>query len=360
MKAAVCREFKQPLTIENIKLADPARGEVIVALKACAICHSDIIYMDGGWGGPLPAVYGHEASGIVKQVGEDVEEFAHGDHVVVTLIRSCGNCLPCAKGQQVMCDSTFHLDDNQPIKSEDGEVLHQGMRTGAFAEQVLVHQSQMAKISDDIAFTSAALLACGVLTGFGAVTNTAEVPFGSSVVIIGTGGVGLNTVQGAKAVGANPVIAMDLSDDKLNTALDFGATHAINITSETAQQQLLDLTSGRGADYVFITVGAKIAVDQGVNYLAKGGTLVIVGMPGSGVMGSYEIVGLASQSQKIIGSKMGSSRVKNDISVLTDLYQQGRLKLDELVTDCYPLEQINDAIDAVRSGQVIRNVIVFD
>jgi Zn-dependent alcohol dehydrogenase len=360
VRAAVCREFKQALTIENIKLAAPATGEVTVRLKACAICHSDIIFMDGEWGGALPAVYGHEAAGIVAQVGEGVEGFTPGDHVVVTLIRSCGTCIPCARGNQVICDSTFHLDVNQPIKSETGEVLHQGMRTGAFAEQVLVHQSQIAKIPDDIPFTSAALLACGVITGFGAVTNTAQVPFGSSVVIIGTGGVGLNAVQGAKAVGADPIIALDSNDDKLRTALAFGATHGINVNSDTIEQQVFDSTSSHGADYVFVTVGVKIAVDQGVHYLAKGGTLVIVGMPGSGVLGSYEIVSLASQSQHIMGSKMGSARVKNDIPVLINLYQQGRLKLDELVTNCYPLEKINDAIDAVRCGHVIRNVIVFN
>jgi S-(hydroxymethyl)glutathione dehydrogenase/alcohol dehydrogenase len=360
VKAAVCREFKRALTIEKIELAAPARREVTVTLRACAICHSDIIYMDGGWGGDLPAVYGHEAAGVIEHVGEDVEDFVPGDHVVVTLIRSCGTCMPCSRGNQVMCDSIFHLDENQPIKSEQGEILHQGMRTGAFAEQVLVHQSQIAKIPDSIPFTSAALLACGVLTGYGAVTNTAEVPFGSSVVIIGTGGVGLNTVQGAKAVGADPVIALDLNDDKLSTALAFGATHGINVNSKTVKQQIFDLTSGRGADFVFVTVGAKIAADQGVNYLAKGGKMVIVGMPGSGVMGAFEIVSLAAQSQQIIGSKMGSARVKNDIPVLVSLYQQGRLKLDELVTDCYPLEKINDAIDAVRCGKVIRNVIVFD
>ncbi len=360
MRAAVCREFKQPLIIENIKLSDPSIHEVRVALKACAICHSDIIYMDGEWGGSLPAVFGHEAAGIIDMVGDDVDNFKVGDHVVVTLIRSCGHCHPCARGQQVMCDTTFNLDDNEPIKSETGEIVHQGLRTGAFAEKVLVHESQIVKIPDEISFTSASLLACGVITGFGAVSNTAKVPFASSVVIIGAGGVGLNTIQGAKAVGANPIIALDINAEKLHTAYKFGATHAINASADSIHQQILSLTSDRGADYVFVTVGAKSATDQGAQFLAKGGTLVIVGMPGSGVFGSYEIVNFASQSQNIIGSKMGSSRVKNDIPALIKGYQQGSLLLDELVTNCYPLENINQAIEEVRSGQVIRNIIVFD
>lgn len=359
MRAAVCRSFAEPLTIEEVSLDPPGPGEIEVTLAACAICHSDITYMRGGWGGPLPAVYGHEAAGVVEAVGPGVVSVRQGNHVVVTLIRSCGACHYCIQGKPVLCETSFRLDAEDPLHGPNGETIHQSMRTGAFAEKVTVHASQVAVIPEDIAFDSASLLACGVITGLGAVFNTAQVPAGSDVVVVGTGGVGLNSVQGAALCGARSVIALDLSDSKLAAARRFGATHALNPSREDVTDAIRQLTRGRGADFVFVTVGAKRAIEQAFPALARGGAVVIVGMPPDGTEIGFDPVVLAARSQKVLGSKMGSARVGIDVPYLVDLYRQGRLKLDELITGRYPLEEINAAIAGVTKGEALRNVIVF-
>jgi len=359
MKAAVCREFGKPLVIEEVNLADAGPGEVKVKLAATAICHSDISYADGAWGGDLPAVYGHECAGVVESVGLGVTTVKVGDPVVVTLIRSCGHCHGCVRGMPVTCTTQFPLDAKSPITDESGKSLVQSMRAGGFAEQVLVHESQCVTIPGDIPMTSASLLACGVITGFGAVTNTARVPAGSHVVVIGTGGVGLNSIQGARVSGARTVIAVDIADNKLEAAKGFGATHGINSSKENVLERVMQLTDSRGADYVFVTVGAKGAFDSSYAMLAKGGSTVLVGMPASGVMSEIDPGTMAAYSQNVLGSKMGSARIQVDIPNLVDLYQQKRVKLDELITKTYPLEQINEAIAAVKRGEALRNVIVF-
>ncbi len=359
MKAAVCTEFGKPLVIQDVEIDPPRGGEVRVKLAACAICHSDILYMDGAWGGTLPAIYGHEAAGIVKEVGPGVDGVAAGDHVVVTLIRSCGGCHFCAQGEPVMCESRFPLDEQGRIHAADGGELFQGLRTGAFAEEVVVEQSQIVVIPPEVPLDSASLLACGVITGLGAVVNSAKVPPGSNVAVIGTGGVGLNAVQGAVLCGAKTIIAIDLSDDKLAAAGRFGATESINPAKREVPDVVRGLTEGRGVDYAFVTVGAKAAVEQAFGLIRRGGTVVIVGMPGDGVMAEFEIVTLANESQRVIGSKMGSTRLKLDLPRLVELYQQGRLKLDELITGRYPLEQINEAVASVKRGDALRNVIMF-
>lgn len=359
MKAAVCREFGKPLVIEEVSLADAGPGEVKVKLAATAICHSDISYADGAWGGDLPAVYGHECAGVVESVGLGVTTVKVGDPVVVTLIRSCGHCHGCVRGMPVTCTTQFPLDAKSPITDKSGKSLVQSMRTGGFAEQVLVHESQCVTIPSNVPMTSASLLACGVITGFGAVTNTARVPAGSHVVVIGTGGVGLNSIQGARVSGARTVIAVDIADNKLEAAKGFGATHGINSSKENVLERVMQLTDSRGADYVFVTVGAKGAFDSSYAMLAKGGSTVLVGMPASGVMSEIDPGTMAAYSQNVLGSKMGSARIQVDIPNLVDLYQQKRVKLDELITKTYPLEQINEAIAAVKRGEALRNVIVF-
>lgn len=360
MKAAICRSFDAPLTIEDVTLAPPQKYEVRVKLKACAICHSDIIFAEGGWGGDLPAIYGHEAAGIVAEIGEGVETVKIGDHVVATLIRACGACPHCGRGQEVICEETFPLDDQSPIKDRDGTSLTHGMRIGAFAEEVTVHQSQVVAIDKDIPLDAASLLACGVITGYGAVTNTADMPAGAHAVIIGCGGVGLNTVQGAAHRGGASVIAIDLADDKLEAAKSFGATHIINPSREDAAARIAEITAGKGADYVFITVGVKQALDGADQYLGRGGTVVVVGIPPSGVDAIYDPATLASWSQKILGSKMGSSIIRDDVPALAALYKEGKLKLDELITGRFTLEEINEAIASTKAGKALRNVIVFD
>jgi len=359
MKAAVCRQFGHPLVIEDVSIAEPDAGEVKVKLAACAICHSDILFAEGGWGGELPAVYGHEASGIVETVGAGVQNVRPGDHVVVSLVRSCGQCSCCARGYHGACLKTYPLDQKSPLKATDGTPIIHGLRTAAFAEFVVVEASQAVAIAKDIAFDVASLLACGVITGFGAVTNSAKVRPGASVAIIGTGGVGLNTVQGAALSGAATIIAIDVSDTKLKAAKLFGATHGLNATSDNVSHAVKQLTNGYGADYVFVTVGAKQAFDQAPALVAKGGAIILVGMPATGVMAEIDPGTIANDCISIIGSKMGASNIHVDIPQLVTMYQAGKLKLDELISARYPLQQINEAIAAVKRGEALRNVIVF-
>lgn len=358
MRAAVCHEFGKPLLVEEIEIAPPHAGEVKVRLAACAICHSDIHAIEGAWGGPLPVVYGHEAAGVVEEVGSGVT-LEVGQRVVVTLLRSCGHCYFCAQGLPAQCETTFPLHQKSPLTTSGGASIFQGFRTAAFAEQVVVDQSQLVVIPDDIAFDSASLLACGVITGLGAVMNTAKVPAGSSVVVIGAGGVGLNSVQGAKLSQAKPIIAIDLVDTKLDAARAFGATHRVNAREDDAAEVVRSLTAGRGADYVFVTVGSGPAFEQGLGLLRRGGTLVIVGMPATGETSEIELGDVADAGQIIVGSKMGSVQLQVDVPKLVRLYQQGELKLDELVTARYPLEEINEAIAAVNRGDALRNVILL-
>lgn len=360
MKAAICHEFSQPLTIEEVTLDPPETGEVSVKLNACAICHSDILYMEGAWGGTLPAIYGHEAAGVVDATGPGVTRVQPGDHVVVTLLRSCGACYFCAQGETHLCEATFDIDQKGRLHDAGGRMVHQGLRTGAFAEQVVVDSSQVVKIPNELPLECAALLACGVITGYGAVVNTAGVTAGSSVVVIGTGGVGLNSVQGAAIAGAQPVIAIDVSQEKLQAAKKFGATHAVTSMGHDLAEAVKDLTQGRGADFVFVTVGNTAVIESSVDLLRRGGTMVIVGMTASGVKATIEPLGIANNSKRILGSKMGSSRLQVDVPKLIELYQQGRLKLDELISGRYPLSKINEAVASVKNGEALRNIIVFE
>ncbi len=360
MKAAVCRAFGAPLEIEDISIAAPGPNDILVDIKACAICHSDISYADGSWGGTLPAVYGHEAAGIVLETGANVTNCKPGDHVVVTLIRSCGHCHYCNAESLVMCEQVFPQQVESPLHDKDGNPLEQAMATGAFAERVCVHHSQAVVIPDDIPFASASLLACGVITGYGAVTNTAHMKAGSNVAVIGCGGVGLNAVQGAALNGATTIIAIDMADSKLVAAKEFGATHSLNPSVDDVPARVMELTDRRGVDAVFVTVGAKAAFNSAFDLITKNGSVVIVGMPPTGVMAEYDPGTMAAWNQKILGSKMGETVITRDIPALVELYQSGKLKLDELVTATYPLEQINEAIASVKRGEALRNVIVFE
>ena len=360
MKAAVCYEYGKPLVIDDLDLAAPGSGEVKVKIAACAICHSDITYIDGGWGGRPPQVFGHEAAGVVEEAGSGVHDVAVGDRVIVTLLRSCGYCRSCESGRLSICETKFPLDREARIHNGDGTRIKQGLRTGAFAEYTVVDQSQVAAIPDDLPFDVASLLSCGVITGFGAVVNTAKLPANASTAVIGCGGVGLNAVQGAAYSGAAPLVAVDVVDGKLEIAKAFGATHCINSTQVDAREIIDQLTDKRGLEYVFTTVGSPKAIEQGLGLLAPGGTLTIVGMPPSGDLVSFDATDMAGAGQRILGSKMGSTRLRTDIPKLIALYRNGRLKLDELISNRYPLEKINHAIDEVKQDKVLRNVIVFE
>ncbi|MEH6738132.1 MAG: zinc-binding dehydrogenase [Sulfitobacter sp.] len=358
IKAAVCHEFGAPLTIEEINLRAPEAGEVEVTLDAVAICHSDISFAEGAWGGSLPAVYGHEAAGKVAAVGTGVNGIAIGDSVIVTLIRSCGTCPSCAGGTPTLC-STPYDGDHGPIKTADGGKLHQAMACGAFAEAVVVDQRQVVKIGEDIPKECAALIACGVITGVGAVVNAAGLRAGQDVVVIGAGGVGLNAIQGARIAGARRIVAVDMSEEKLAIAREFGATDGVLATADAPWKDAKHAI-GRGADAVIVTVGAIPAYDSAPNYLAYGGKVVMVGMPHSGATATYEPVNLAAVGQGMIGSKMGDVVIQRDIPWMVDLYTQGRLKLDELISDRWDLEQINEAIADTKTGNARRNVILFN
>lgn len=361
MHAAVCRRFGRPIEVEEVELRAPGAGEVLVAVRACAICHSDILFADGAWGGALPAVYGHEAAGVVEEVGAGVDHVAPGDHVVVTLVRSCGRCPCCAAGYHGSCESVFALDQASPLRSlRDGAPIHHGLRTGAFAQHALVEASQTVRIEPDIAFEPASLLACGVITGVGAVINTARVRPGASVAVLGCGGVGLNVVQGARLAGAAIIVGIDPVDGKLDAAERFGATHVLDAKRDDAEAGIKALTAGRGADYVFVAAGAKAAFDAAYGMLARGGAVVLVGMPPNGVTSTIDPGTLANDSKRILGSKMGASNIHRDIPNLVALYRQGRLLLDELVSARYRLDQINEAIAEVKRGGALRNVIIFD
>ncbi|MDO6796943.1 Zn-dependent alcohol dehydrogenase [Shimia thalassica] len=358
IKAAVCHEFGKPLVVEEVQLRAPEMGEVEVTLDAVAICHSDISFADGAWGGSLPAVYGHEAAGRVTHVGPGVSGIGEGDAVVVTLIRSCGSCPSCSEGKPVIC-STPYDGDKGPLTTAEGGKLHQAMACGAFAEKVVVDQSQVVKISDDIPMEAASLIACGVITGVGSVVNAAQIRAGQDVVVIGAGGVGLNAIQGARIAGARRIVAVDMSEEKLEIAKEFGATDGVLATDKKPYVKAMR-AMGRGADAVIVTVGAIPAYDEAPRYLAAGGKVIMVGMPHSGAKSSYEPVVLAAIGQGMQGSKMGDTVIKRDIPWMVDMYQQGRLKLDELISGRWDLDQINEAITDTKTGSAKRNVILFN
>lgn len=358
MKAAVCREFGSPLLVEEISLGEVGPEDVRVDIETCAVCFSDIHYADGEWGGYLPAVYGHEAAGVVAAVGDSVEDVAVGDHVVVTLIRHCGDCSQCDRGNHVFCETSFAADENKRLADESGTPVEAAMLCGAFAEQVVVDHSQVVVISEDLDWNVAALLACGVITGVGAVTNTSSADESSTVVVVGAGGVGLNTIQGAAIVGARVVVAVDLAEEKLDIARSFGATHVA--TPDTARDVIAEATGGKGGvSHCFVTVGSAVAIKSALRYLEPAGELVIVGMPALNNEIEIDPVIIAAVGHRIVGSKMGTSQIRRDIPKLIGWYREGKLKLDELVSGTYPLDDINTAIADAHKGDTIRSVVTM-
>ncbi len=358
IKAAVCHEFGAPLVIEDVQLRSPEMGEVEVTIEAVAICHSDISFAEGAWGGSLPAVYGHEAAGRISAIGTGVGGIAIGDKVVVTLIRACGSCSSCAGGKPTICEIPYDGDQG-PLKTGSGGKLHQAMACGAFAQKAVVDQSQIVKIPHSMASDTASLLSCGVITGVGAVVNAARLRAGQDVVVIGAGGVGLNAIQGARIAGARRIVAIDMSEEKLDAARAFGATDGILATTDKPWREMRKRI-GRGADAVIVTVGAIPAYDSAPRYLAGGGRVIMVGMPHVGAYSSYEPVVFAALGQGMIGSKMGDVVIQRDIPWMIDLYQQGRLKLDELISGRWQFNLINEAIADTKTGTARRNVILMD
>ena len=360
MKAAVCYEFGKPLVVEEVDLDPPQEGEVKVCIIATAVCHSDIHCIKGELPGKLPGVPGHESAGYVEEVGKNVTSVKPGDPVIISTVTSgCGQCFYCTIGLRHLCERRKPLPPHHRNKS--GQLLApMAGPVGGFAEYTIVSETQLAVIPGDFPMDRAALLSCGVLTGFGAVVNRAQVKPLNSVVVMGTGGVGLNAIQAAAFVGAYPVIAVDILDSKLEVARAFGATHTVNSANEKDPIKLVQqITSGRGADYVFVTVGSAAALRQGFLMSGQRGMTVIIGLVPMKESISFTAFDFIMGERVVTGCGGGSPRLSIDIPHLVELYREGRLKLDELITGRYPLKEINMAIESAERGEALRNVIMF-
>ncbi len=360
MKAAICYEFNKPLVIEDVDIASPRKGEVKVRLAATAICGSDIHDIKGELPGPVPFVGGHESAGYIAETGPGVKSVKAGDPVVVSLLKSCGECYYCITGVPHLCLKRFAPSANVRLRNNQGEPLVQKGNIGGFAEYVLVNESQVVKVPENMALDRAALLACGVITGFGGVVNRARVKPFQSVVVIGTGGVGMNAIQGAVYAGAYPIIAMDVLDTRLRMAMDFGATYTVNAGDQDAAEVIRKLTGGRGVEFVFVTVGSIAAIKLGISFTAPRGTIVLIGLPSVKEQLCFSPLELIPMEKNLIGGFMGATNLKVDIPNLITMYQNGHLKLDELITGRYSLEHINEAIESSKKSEGLRNVIMFD
>ena len=365
MKAAVLYKPNMRLDVVEVEQQGPQAGEARVRVKAAGVCHSDWHIMNGDWPLPLPMVLGHEAAGIVETVGAGVTNVKPGDHVIFSFRPHCGRCLYCSIGRSILCDGhndteRWMMFDGTTRMSREGQPINQMARIGTFSEQVVCPAEHLVPMRKEMPWPQAALLGCCVPTGVGAVTRCANVEAGSSVVIIGCGGVGLNVVQGARLAGARTIVACDLLDSKLEFAKQFGATHTVNASATNIVEYARSLTGGRGVDYAFDAIGGEATTLQILDAIRPGGTAVIVGMAAMNVRAPITPYMMALQEKCIKGTMYGSVRPNLDFPWLVDAYLDGRLKIDELVSRTYKLEEINDGFAALRSGQVARGVVVFD
>lgn len=361
MKASVVREFGQGFHLEEISVADPLGQEVLVDVKASGLCHSDEIAAQSNIGYPPPMVLGHEVAGIVTAVGPEVRDINVGDHVVACLVQYCGACVYCLSGRVRLCENpsaTLRTEEQgHRLTDADGTPLAQGMALGGFAEKALIHENQLARVPKEIPFPQACLLGCGVVTGSGAVINTANVQAGDTVAIIGTGGVGLNAISGAVIAGASKIIAVDVQDDKLATARKFGATHVVNSKAEDAIDAVKSATDGRGAEHVFDFVGAGDVTATGLEMLAPGGGLFLIGVMDPEHSVSITNIGMLTGQKRITGVYMGSTNPKKDIPMIAELYLQGRYNLDDLVSKEISIDQINEGYESLSDPTINRVVI---
>jgi S-(hydroxymethyl)glutathione dehydrogenase/alcohol dehydrogenase len=360
MKAAVFREINKPMEIEQVDLAKPGPREVLIRTAAAGVCHSDLHFFNGTYPGRLPMVLGHESAGIVEQVGSDVHYVKPGDHVITCLSVFCGHCEYCLTGHMSLCQEpeTRRGEGQEPRISKDGSALEQFANLGSFAEHMLVHEHAVAKIREDMPLDRAALIGCGVTTGVGAVIHTAQVEPGATVAVIGCGGVGLSCINGAAIAGASRIIAVDMVPSKLELARKFGATDVVNGADGDAVEAVKEL-SGGGVHYAFEAIGLKVTAEQAFGMLRNGGTATVIGMIPPGDMVSLHGPDFLFE-KKIQGSFMGSNRFRVDMPRFVDLYLQGKLHLDDLVSSRIRLEDINDAMAQLETGEIARNVIVFD
>src|SRR5262245_28902869 len=365
-KAAICPGIDQPLEVVDVDLDGPKAGEVRVRMGASGVCHSDRSVVNGTLLSPLPAVLGHEGAGVVEAVGEGVSSVAPGDHVVLSFVPQCGTCYMCTHDTPEMCETGFIAMalgaqlDMTPRFARDGSPLHQMSALGTFSEELVCPEVSTVKIDTDVPLTSAALIGCGVLTGFGAAANTADIRKGDTVAVIGCGGVGLNVIQGARWKGAERVIAVDRFDSKLDMAKQFGATDLVNAANGDPVAQVQELTGGRGADVAFEVIGLKETVQQALSMARRGGQAIIVGVPKMEQTMEIPIaMELLVNEKQVRGSWYGSSDVQRDVPKLVDLYKSGSLKLDELVSRKIGLGDINEAFRAMEAGEVARSVVDY-
>ncbi|MGC1679620.1 MAG: Zn-dependent alcohol dehydrogenase [Candidatus Binataceae bacterium] len=361
MKAAVFHGPKQPLSIEDIEVDKPQDREVKIRTVASGVCHSDLHFVDGLYPYAAPAVLGHEAAGIVEEVGRQVTYVKPGDHVIACLSVYCGGCEQCMSGHPNRCTNkaaTQRDPKDKPRLSQKGKLINQFLDVSSYCERMLLHENAIVKISDDIPLDRAALVGCGVTTGVGAVLNTAKVEPGSTVAVFGCGGVGLAAIQGARIAGARKIIAVDMFEGKLAMAKRLGATDTVDASSSDPIDEIKKLTGG-GVDYAFEAIGLKKAAEQAFNSLRPGGTATVIGMIPVGQ--KVELDGyMFLTERKLQGSNMGSNRFRIDMPRYLDFYLQGRLKLDEMISRRGKLEDVNEAFRAMKAGEVARTVLMFE
>jgi S-(hydroxymethyl)glutathione dehydrogenase / alcohol dehydrogenase len=360
MKAAVLHEVNKPLVIEQVEHGSPGPREVLIRTVAAGICHSDLHFYNGSYPIAPPSVLGHESAGIVEAVGKDVRYVKPGDHVITCLSAFCGHCEHCLTGHMSRCQSpeTQREKGEEPRLTYRGNPMRQFLNLSSFAEYMLVHEHTIAKIREDMPLDRAALIGCAVTTGIGAVIHTAKVEPGTSVAVIGCGGIGLSTINGAAIAGAGRIVAVDMVPSKLELARKFGATDVVNASEGDPVAQVMELTGG-GVHYAFEAIGLKTTAEQAFRMLRRGGTATVIGMIPPGQMVQLHGVEFLSE-KKIQGSLMGSNRFRVDMPRFVEFYLQGRLHLDEMISRRLQLEQINEGFEALASGEVARSVIVFD
>lgn len=354
----------RPLSIETVTLDPPGPGEVLVAIKAAGLCHSDLSVINGDRPRPLPMALGHEAAGVVEALGEGVADLAIGDHVVMVFMPSCGHCNPCAEGRPALCEPGAAangkgelLTGGRRIHDADGDLNHH-LGCSAFAAHAVVSRRSLVKVDADLPFEHAALFGCAVLTGVGAVVNTAGVCAGQSAAVVGLGGVGLSSVLGALAAGASPVVAVDLSEDKLALARTLGPVQTVNAGDADAVEQVRALTGG-GADFVFEMAGSVRALDAAWRMTRRGGTTVTAGLPPPEAALAVNVVALVAEERTLKGSYIGTCVPGRDIPRYVALFRQGRLPVDRLLTGVIGLSDINAAFDRLADGQAVRTVVRF-
>ena len=364
-RAAVMYEHNQPVVVEELELDEPKANEVLVRTAASGVCHSDLSVVTGTIYYDAAVALGHEGAGVIERVGDDVAGFHPGDHVILSFVSYCGSCRMCQMEKVCLCESYnvprgFQLDSTYRLHNSSGDGILQMARIATMSEYMVVPQQNLVKIDEHYSLEKAALVGCGVTTGVGAVLNTAKVEPGSSVAVIGTGGVGLNAIQGAVLAQAERIIAVDIAEKKLNFAKSFGATDVVNASTCDPVEAVRELTAGLGVDYAFEVIGDPKTIVQAYNMVRAAGTAVIVGMAHHQSDISIPAQHLVSTERQLIGSFYGSCQPKVDFPKLLNLYTKGKLKLDELITRHYRLEQINEAFADMEAGENARGVILFN